>query len=327
MESALSLYPKESKLKPFTGPVNRIDRETLSSVCNKIILLQYAYDDVAEELECKAFQMCGDGHLDIVLTQLKRVADFYEKFENKNEEICRDLSDVYLLIGQMFQFTDNYMESIDWFSKSTLIDDQYSVPYHNLAISYRKLGKMDSAIRSLEHEINLAPGNYYSYLLLCDFYEQEKMPNEFEDCLKRLLSRDPDNMQGLYRLIKYYEKREKETDLSLLVRRILNVNKAFNKTEALIRIWVLCKEKKFSDAIEFSNMWQRSNQETSIMYLVSAYLYGILKDLKNREKMLSKFLEMNKDKKEIIQGKLNEFATVFGQTVANRLKKSIIQFQ
>jgi len=44
-------------------------------------------------------------------------------------------------------------------------------PTHNLATAFIELGDNASAIRSLEQEISLEPGNYFSALRLADLYE------------------------------------------------------------------------------------------------------------------------------------------------------------
>ena len=56
--------------------------------------------------------------------------------------------------------------------KAVVVDDRYDVPYHSLAISCLNMGQTERAIRSLEQEIAVAPGNYYSYLLLADIFEK-----------------------------------------------------------------------------------------------------------------------------------------------------------
>ena len=124
-----------------------------------------------------------------------KVGRFFELMENKNEENCRDLADVYLLIGQIYQYNNSPQESVSWLSKAVVVDDRYDVPYHSLAISCLNMGQTERAIRSLEQEIAVAPGNYYSYLLLADIFEKEGRPVDVEDTLKKLLARDPENIR------------------------------------------------------------------------------------------------------------------------------------
>ena len=115
-----------------------------------------------------------DGKCDEVIEQLTRLCTFFENMEEKNEEVVRDLSDVYLLTGEFCQVGERFSDSVEWFKKAIVVDDNYDVPYHSLSSSYLNLGETSLAIKSLEQEIQVAPGNYYSYLLLADLYEKQE---------------------------------------------------------------------------------------------------------------------------------------------------------
>ncbi len=300
-----------------------LNNVTLADICSKVINSVIPYEDAAEVIEDKAYAMCEGGNIYSAINQLTMITDFFERLENKNEENCRDLADVYLLIGQMFQFTGKYDESVIWFTRSIVVDDQYPVPYHNLAISYKKSGKIDSAIRCLKQEILLAPGNYYSYLFIADLYEIKKMRYEFESCLNQLLERDPDNILGLHRLIKYYEKKHTSSDVSLLYRRLQGIKKNFNTTEWLIKLYYLCREKKLSEALVFADSWLQATPQSIIAYLVKAHILGVQKKIVLRKNVLRQFTEKSDNNVDKMKIKIEEFGSIFGSKYMNQLSKSI----
>jgi tetratricopeptide (TPR) repeat protein len=296
---------------------------TLEDICTNVINSKVPYEDVAEVIEDKSYEQCEKGNISSAIKQLKRIALFYETLENKSDENSRDLADVYLLIGQMLQFSSKFDESISWFLRSIVVDDQYSVPYHNLAISYEKSGMVDSAIRCLTQEILLSPGNYYSYLILADLHLCKKSYDEFVICLQQLLERDQDNIQALFRLIKYYEKKDVTSDITLLYRRVIGINKAFNCTEWLIKVFVLCKLNKFSEALNVVDRWQNSDLKTSMTHLTRTHIYGVQKQFTLRNKEVSLFFKKNDEKIEKTANKLNEFSSVFGRNYTLRILKSL----
>lgn len=297
---------------------------TLADICSKVINSVIPYEDAAEVIEDKAYAMCEEGNIHTAINQLTMITDFFEGLVNKNEENCRDLADVYLLIGQMFQFTGKYNESIMWFTRSIVVDDQYPVPYHNLAISYKKSGKIDSAIRCLKQEILLAPGNYYSYLFIADLYEFKKMSFEFELCLNQLLERDHDNILGLHRLIKYYEKKHTSSNVLFLYRRLQAINKTFNTTEWLIKLYYLCREKKMFEALALATVWLEATPQSTIAYLVKAHIYGVQKKLVLRKNALRQFTEESNKRIDKMKIKIEEFGSIFGSKYMSRLSKSIL---
>ncbi len=321
---ALSGSISFKNLKIF-DKVPKIDNRNLEEICKDVSSCNTPYDDAAEIIEIKAYEMCENGHLYEAMKLLTTISDFFESLENKNEENSRNLADVYLLVGQMFQFAGKFDESITWFTRSIVVDDQYPVPYHNLAVSYEKLGKYDCAIRCLKQEICLAPGNYYSYLLLADIYKYKKMLNELENCLHELLQRDPDNILGLHRLIRHYETGKITTDISLLYNKINGVNRTCNTTEWMIKVYYLCKEKKLSEALTTSDLWQRAIPQTSLVHLVRAHIFGIQKKLYFRREEINRFLTMNRNDPDIIKMKLAEFGSVFGCRYEKQITKSLHQ--
>ena len=310
----VKVFPEKGFEKP--------EKLSLEALCSCVESCKCAYEDVAELIEDKAYEECGQGKLDEALVSLKDVARFFETMENKNEENSRDLVDVYVLIGEICQFSERFGDSVIWLTKAVIVDDQYSTPFHNLAISYIRLGQIGSAIKSLEQEISLAPGNYYSYLLLADLYEKEDRADDMEDLLQKLLIRDPDNLQALHKLIRHYENTNPSIDVKLLQRRVLAVKKKHNRIEAVIRGYYLCKEKRFKDTLDFIDSWHTNDPEVTIVHLVKAYAYGELRQLSFKKRELTLFKTRNHGRDDIITTKLNEFSSIFGE---NALKKQDIE--
>jgi len=276
-------------------------------------------------IEMKAYELCETGKIDEAIEQLNRIAVFFEQLENKSEEHSRDLADIYLLIGQMLQYAGRYDDSIGWFSKSVIVDDQYATPYHNLAISYDKTGKVDSAIRCLKQELLLSPGNYYSYLILAEIYKRKRKLDHYEDCLHQLLERDPQNLQGLFRLIRHYETKKTGADVSLLYRKVLSIRKKFSTTEWMIRVYTFCSLKKYTSALNTADEWERDDPKTSLVNLAKAYAYGAAKKVKERGYEIDIFVNKSKGDIDKMNKKLDDFGGVFGLNAKNRISKTVIR--
>ncbi|MBN1757573.1 MAG: hypothetical protein JW863_04610 [Chitinispirillaceae bacterium] len=300
-------------------------RQVLAGLCNLVVSCERPYEDVAEQIEDVSYELCETGSCEPVVGQLGRVTAFFEQLDGKNDEQCRDLADVYLLIGQIHQFAGKFEESISWFDRAAIVDDLYSEPFHCLAASYRQLHDNVKTIRSLEQELSLAPGNYYSYLLLADAYEEEGRTDDIEACLQGLLERDPENLQGLHRLIRHYERTDPSIDTALLKRRLMGVYKEFNRIEAVIRSYYLCRERLFADAIGFLDTWhRRANGATTINLLVMAHAYGELRQYARRRRTIDEFKKKNHGRTDVMTTKLGEFAAVFGDDAADALRKLLL---
>lgn len=298
---------------------------SLKSGCDSVVECRIPYEDAAEMIEIKAYELCESGKIDEAIEQLGRIAVFFENLENKSEEHSRDLADVYLLIGQMLQYAGRFDESIGWFSKSVIVDDQYATPYHNLAISYDKTGKVDSAIRCLKQELLLSPGNYYSYLILAEIYKRKRKYENYVECLHQLLERDPQNLQGLFRLIRYYETKKTGADVSLLCRKILAIRKKFSTTEWMIRVYTFCSLKKFTSALNTADEWERADPKTSLVNLAKAFAYGAAKKVKERGYEIDIFVNKNNGDIDKMNKKLDDFGGVFGLNAKIRMSKTVIR--
>lgn len=305
--------------------VNMGDEQvSLDDLCKKVISCSCSYEDVAEFIEDRAYEECEQGRLESASNTLTKIADFFEKLENKNEEMSRDLADIYTLIGQIHQYYDQLENSINWFVKAIVVDDQYSVPYHSCAISFLRLGKNEDAIRCLEQEITLAPGNYYSYLMLSDIYKNTRQEKMVEKTLKKLLERDHNNIQGLHRLIKYYEESDPAVDIELLRRHLLSAKSQLNRIEAIIHSYHLNCQKRYHDVIDFIDNWHRSASEVTIVHLIKAHVFGELRLFTKKRVELALFIEKNHGREEIMLPKLQEFGHVFGKNAEKRLTHKLI---
>ncbi len=300
------------------------DLETLSDLCDKVVTFSVPYEDVAESIEDKAYYECEHGDLDSAVSQLEKLVVFFENLQNKNEENSRDLAQVYLLIGQMYQYAQHFGDSISWFQKSIIVDDQYPVAYHSLAISYQHTGDVEKSIKSYEQEISVAPGNYYTYLILADLYEKNDQPCALESVLKRLLARDSDNIQGLHRLIHFYEKNSPTGDVELLRRKLLHRTLNLNRIEAITRAYHLCRMGAFHEALDYLDSWSRSAPDVTIIHLANAHIYGELHQYSRKRFELSLFKRKNHGREEVISIKLSEFASVFGVEASQKLKRRLI---
>jgi tetratricopeptide (TPR) repeat protein len=287
--------------------------EKLSLLSQLVSNGKVPWEDVAEQVEDHSYLLCENNNLPLAVELLTRITVFFETLENKSEENSRDLADVYLLIGQLYQFKSMYEESIIWFRKAVVVDDQYTVSYHNIALSYIKLGEIEGAIRSLVQEVIFSPGNYYSYLILADLYENSQRFSEAELVLKQLLERDPDNIQGLHRLVRYYKVSNPQADIHLLVRRLLNVKKQFTTIEALIRVFYLCSMGKFAEAHSFQRSWEMNSPREPAIHLANAYIFEKTGNIPQMKQEIGQFKNLFlKRGPEAMRLKIKEFQSIMG---------------
>jgi tetratricopeptide (TPR) repeat protein len=296
---------------------------TLEALCDDVLSLRTAYDDVAEQLEDAAYFEYECGGLDHALSRLKELAGFFEGLRNKSEEVSRDLSQVYLLIGQICQYAGMFEESIAWLNKSIVVDDMYPVSYHSLALAFRSIGDESMSIKSLEQEIRVAPGNYYTYLLLADLYEGNGDFARFEDVLRRLLERAPDNIQGLHKLIRRCERGSAAADVDLLRRRLLGSEAGLCRIEAVIRAYHLAQSGREREAAEFLDAWGAGAPDVSITHLAKAHIYGHIGLHSKKRREMSLFRMKNRAREDVMEIKIGEFASVFGEEAAEKMRQSL----
>jgi len=301
------------------------DREELSldRLCGDVLARRAPYDDVAEQIEDAAYFEYEQGGLDHAIELLTGLARFFEGLRNKNEELSRDLAQVYLLIGQMYSYAGNFEESIAWINNSIVVDDMYPVAYHSLALAFRSIGDESMSIKSLEQEIRVAPGNYYTYLLLADLYEKSGDFARFEDVLRRLLERAPNNIQGLHKLIRHCERGGGGADVELLRRRLLDNDSDLSRIEAVIRAYHLAQTGREREAIEFLETWGEEAPDVSINHLANAHIYGQMRMHSKKRRELSLFRIKNHAREDVMEIKINEFASVFGEDAADKIRRSL----
>ena len=306
---------KKKKYDPTRCPLKKL--------CELVSNYSYPYEDLAELIEDKGYEECMEGNATEVIQALARLSNFFEQIENKNEENTRDLADVCLLAGEFCQCTDKNSDSVSWFKKAILVDDTYDVPYHSLAMAYISLGETIKAIKSLEQEINVAPGNYFTYLLLADMYEKKGKYDKVEEALRNLLSRDSDNIQALHKLICVYEKRNPELDMELLRRRLITADKELVKLDLIIWTYHMCRERRYEEAIAFLNNREEETPGISITHLLKAYIYGCMRQYVNKRNELEKFKKLNHGREEFMRSKVDEFCKIFGEKACTRIKKRL----
>jgi tetratricopeptide (TPR) repeat protein len=297
---------------------------SLSELCGLVADYIVPFEDVAEYIQEKAYGSCMNGGFSGALSELEKMAEFFEKMPEKNEEDCRDLADIYILIGEMHQYVNKFRESIPWFKKAAVVFDRYALPYHNLATSYIELNDTGNAIRSLEQETTLEPGNYFSILRLVDLYEQQSQFDRAEDCLKKILERNPDNIKALHKLITYYEEKHPDIEVELMRRRLLAIEKDFNEIETVIRTYHLCRENRFADAMNFVTVKLDESPTVTMLHLLKAYVFGELHQFARKRKELAEFKKHCYGKLKFMENKLEEFEHVFGKKAVAHLGKTLM---
>ena len=311
--------------RPVSGCVKAVKKHepTLKELCEKVLSFKIVYGDAAEQIEDLAYFECSNGDTQHAISELERLSNFFEGFQNKTGEIISDLAQIYLLMGQICQYGAIFDKSINWINKSIVVDDQNPVAYHSLALSYQSIGDTAAASKSLEREITVAPGNYYTYLLLADIYEKNRKYCEFERVLKRLLERDPENIQGLHKLICFYEHRSSGLDVEFLRRRLLSRTLNLNRIEAVIRAYHLCRLNNYREAIAFLDNFSSAAPDVSIVHLANAHIYGQTHQYSRKRFELSLFKKKNHGREEIMSMKLNEFASIFGKEAGQKIRRRL----
>jgi len=297
---------------------------TLPDLCSSLMSLSIPFEDACEFLENRTYALCVDGKCEAAVKHLAQVAQFFETMENKNEENCRDLADIYILIGEVHQYVGSFEESIDWFRKAAVVCDRYATPFHNLATSYQHLGDIKNAVRSLEQEIGLEPGNYFSRLRLADLYEQQGEFKKEVECLENLLSRNPDNIQALHKLITHYEQHEPGVDIHFLRHRLVAIDKKFNEIEMVIRVYHLCTDGQLEKTLRFLDDKLSENPAITMLHLLKAHVLGQLHQFARKRLELSEFKRNCHGKAEFMKNKLEEFEHVFGKKAVTRLGKILV---
>jgi len=324
----MSLVFEKSDRSAETLP--RLDEKALKNVplpflINRVITGREAYSDLAEYIETRAYEEWKRGKFEAAIKELQKITTFLENLGNKNEENTQDLSEVYLLIGQLYQYAEWFGESIDWFSKSVLADDGNSLPYHCMAVSYLKTYNYQNAIRCFEQELAIDEGNYFTYLKLSELYDREGKPEQSEESLKRLLTRDPENMQGLHRLIRHYEKYNPSIDVTLLRKRLLGITAKHTWTNAVIRAYHLCAEKRHAEALDFLTKWQCDNNGNAspVTHLVKMALYDVLKNDRDLKQEAAAFIGECRMRQQVMHEHFEEFVALFGESFAAHVKQKL----
>ncbi len=299
-------------------------RYTLAQLVNLVVTCSRAYEDLAEHIENKAYDACIHGRVEPAIKQLVHITSFFENLPCKNEENCRDLADVYILIGEINQYFRCFESSIQWFEKAILVNDRNDIPYHRLASTYLQLNQLRKAIVCLQQEIAVAPGNYYAYLSLADLCVRIKDYQLLELTLEQLLERDPDNIRALHRLIIHYQQRVEGTDVEFLRRRILKANRTLSKMDLVIWTCHMCAAGKLEEAMEHLHIRQQQSPQMTIIHLLKAHIYGKQSQYVKKQRELEEFVDQNHGRPEIINNKLSEFESIFGSLAATRLKRKLV---
>ncbi len=297
------------------------DKLSLSQLCDRIVDMTVPFEDLAGLVEDRTYALCVDGQCTSATHDLQRVAGFFETLENKNEENCRDLADIYILIGEVNQYVGRFSESIGWFRNASVVFDRYAIPYHNLATSYLELGDVTNAIKSLEQEIAIEPGNYFSWLRLADLYERTGDFKKEVECLENLLSRDPENIQALHKLITHYEAQQPGVGVGLLRKRLTAIDKKFNEIEIVIKTYHLCRGKHFAKALSFLDSLASGHSTMTMLSLLRAHVMGQLHQFSKKRREMVAFKQNCHGKMEYMKNKLDEFEHVFGKSAVARLGK------
>ncbi len=302
-----------------------LHERTLNQLCNLIIEHKYPFEDLAEFIEDRAYEVCESSGNDCreVVRQLRKVVAYFSRPGAGSDKRAQTLTDLYVLMGEMYLYHDRPKESLTWFRKAIHARENYAAPYHSLALAQAQLGDLAGAARSLEEELIRAPGNLYSYLILADTYERMGDSERFEETLHRVLARDPDNLQALHRSIRHYEREQPEADVEFLRRRLLSVDRDMNRTELTIWTYHMCREGKFLEALEALQHLGERAEDSPTVHLLKAAVYGEMRQYTRKKRELALFKRINHGSVPAMRGELRQFEQVFGRSAVTKLSRRL----
>lgn len=296
---------------------------TLGQLCNRVVTCSLSYEDAREAIAERLFEAIQGAGAHDALEQVGHVVSFLEGLENKNEECARNLADVYGLMGEACQWAENDSQSVAWFEKAIVLNDRSPLLFQSMADALARLGRGEAAERAYRQAIRLAPGDYSTYLKLAGVYEKLENPEAMEECLERLLERDPGNMQALHMLIIHHHRRDSQVDVEFLRRRLLSTGRALHKKDLLIWAYHMCEEGRVEEVpTSFNNGTSRCVDDV-LDGLVRAYAYGKLRRYAQRKRILQRVADMAPNSPASLEAKLKEFTAVFGEEAAKPLRKVI----
>lgn len=313
----------------MTAPANKsqgLHERTLAQLVSLVVAHKYPFEDLAEFIEDRAYEVCegnDSGTCTQALKQLKRLAEYFEQDSDQSELHARNLADIYLLVGELHLYHDRAKEGATWFRRAIKARDNYAAPYHSLALAQMKQGDNLAAARSLEEELLRSPGNLYSYLLLAELYEREGDEDGFEEALRRLLTRDPENVQALHRLIRHYEREEPEAEVELLRQRLISVDRDLNKAELTIWIYHMCREGKFVEALQALEQLEDDAPDSPTVHLLKAAVYGEMRQFTRKKRELALFKRISNASEPAIRGELKQFEDIFGKPAVAKLSRRL----
>jgi hypothetical protein len=143
--------------------------------------------------------------------------------------------------------------------------------------------------------------------------------DRFEDTLRRVLARDPDNLQALHRSIRHYEREQPEAEVEFLRRRLLSVDRDMNRGELTIWTYHMCREGRFVDALRALQGLEEKSADSPTIHLLKAAVYGEMRQYTRKKRELALFKRINHGSLPAIQGELKQFEQVFGKTAVAKL--------
>jgi tetratricopeptide (TPR) repeat protein len=296
---------------------------TLQELSEQVTAGGRAVGDIFDYVQDAAYAESEKRGVDKAIKHLQNVALFLERVENKTDEVCQDIGQIYALIGEVYQHAGEFAKSVQWLEKAIIVDDQYDVTYHSLANSYIHMGNSKQAVKCLAQEIHVAPGNYFAYYVLADIYEQLGEAEKFEQTLENLLERDPTNIRALHKLIYHYEKQNPKVQVELLRRRLINTKANLSKRELVIWTYHMCEEGKNSEALLYLTKRLDEKPELRIINLLRAYLYGRMRQYRKRSAELAIFADKCKSRNDLMAVNLTEFESIFGEEAARSLAEKL----
>lgn len=311
------MSPRSKKQKP-------LHERTLSQLISLVVTHKFPFEDLVEMIEDRAYEVCqeSDPSGEKAVRQLRRLASFYEAPKD-GVETDGKFADVSALIGELYLYHDQTAKSIRWFKKAIGARDDHPQTYHSLAQAQVRTGDAKGAIRSLEEELLLAPGNLYSYLLLADLYAQREDYANFEETLHRLLVRDPDNIQALHRLVKHYEKHQPDSDVELLRRRLISIRRDLSKLELTIWTYHMCREGQLAEALGMLQDLVGRSPDSPTVHLLTAEVLGQMRQYTKKKRALAVFKQLVSVNAAALSAELRLFSQIFGRKAVSKLGKRL----
>jgi tetratricopeptide (TPR) repeat protein len=190
-------------------------------------LLDEAAGMVSEDLEEK---MLWAETLDLMGRHEAAIAVYSELVSERPQdgELINDLANCYYR-------SERFAEAEEQYLRALAADMPPAVAYRNLGLARARMGKVDEAITSLEHYLQLNPDAVEITHVVADLYARVERFSEAIGCYERVLRANPQDAGALFGLAECYLHMGHKDSAILGYRRVLELDENFEPAAERLR--------------------------------------------------------------------------------------------